>query len=39
MDYPVGKLELDESGNINKKDKNTYILGDLVTIPKFQIYE
>lgn len=39
MDYPVGKLELDESGNINKKDKNTYILGDLINIPKFQIYE
>ena len=39
MDYPVGKLELDESGNINKKDKNTYILDDLINIPKFQIYE
>lgn len=39
MDYPVGKLELDESGNINKKDKNTYILADLINIPKFQIYE
>ena len=39
MDYPMGKLELDESGNINKKDKNTYILTDLVDIPKFQIYE
>tara|TARA_B110000908_G_C10248931_1_gene450630 strand:- start:1508 stop:2941 length:1434 start_codon:yes stop_codon:yes gene_type:complete len=39
MDYPIGKIELDESGNINKKDKDTYIISNLINIPKFTIYE
>ena len=39
MDYPIGRLELDENNNINKKDKDTYIITDIITIPKFNIYE
>ena len=39
MDYPIGKLELDESNNINKKDKDIYIINEIIDVPKFDIYE
>tara|TARA_B100000768_G_scaffold156636_1_gene154306 strand:+ start:7817 stop:10174 length:2358 start_codon:yes stop_codon:yes gene_type:complete len=39
MDYPIGKLELDESNNINKKNKETYIITDVIDVPKFNIFE
>lgn len=39
LDYPIGKLEIDENNNINKKDKNTYIINEVIEIPEFKIFE
>ena len=39
LDYPIGKLKLDEVNNPIKKDKLTYIISKIIDIPKFEIYE
>ena len=36
--YPIGKIDLDESGNIIKLDNNVYIIGKTISIPSFKLY-
>ena len=38
LDYPVGKLEKDENNNFTLIDNKTYIINQLIQIPKYQIY-
>ena len=39
LNYPVGKIQKDDSGNILMLDKNTYIIGDIIDIPKVKLYD
>jgi hypothetical protein len=39
MQYPVGKVDKDLNGNAIKLDNETYIIGDVIDIPDFKIYE
>lgn len=39
LDYPVGKLKLDEVKTPIKKNKNTYIITDIINVPSFEIFE
>ena len=39
LDYPIGKLEIDENSNINKKDKDTYIISEIINVPVFKIFD
>ncbi len=39
LNYPVGKLKLDELNNPIKKNKNIYIISDIVKVPDFEIFE
>lgn len=38
LNYPVGKLSVNE-GKIEKLDKNTYILSEIINIPKITLYD
>ena len=38
LDYPVGKLERDETNNFKLIDNKVYIINQLIQIPKYQIY-
>jgi superfamily II DNA or RNA helicase len=38
LNYPVGKIEIDENGNEVKIDEDTYIIEKLITIPEFKLY-
>lgn len=39
LNFPVGKVLKDENNNYVMLDSNTYIIGDVIDIPKFSIYE
>jgi len=36
--YPVGKIDKDVNGNSIKLDNDNYIIGDVIDIPEFKIY-
>jgi hypothetical protein len=36
--YPVGRIEKDVNGNSIKLDNENYIIGDVIDIPEFKIY-
>ncbi len=36
--YPIGKVEKDLDGNFMMLDNDIYIIGDLIEIPKMQLY-
>jgi len=38
LQFPVGKVELDESGKPVKIDNDTFVIGDVIDIPEFKIY-
>lgn len=38
LNYPIGKIEINESGNENKLDDDTYIISQIINIPLFKIY-
>ena len=38
LNYPIGKLELDESGNPIKIDNETYQIDNMIKIPEFKLY-
>jgi hypothetical protein len=35
LNYPIGKIEINESGNENKLDDDTYIISQIINIPLF----
>jgi hypothetical protein len=39
LNYPVGKVERDESGNFIILENDIYVIGDVLDIPKFKLYE
>ena len=39
LDYPVGKLEKDANNNFVMLDSDVYIIGEVIDIPKFKIYD
>ncbi len=38
LNYPVGKVDIDDNGNVIKLDNNTYIISKIINIPEFKIY-
>jgi hypothetical protein len=38
LQFPVGKVELDESSKPVKIDNDTFVIGDVIDIPEFKIY-
>ena len=38
LNYPVGKVEIDENGNEIKLDNNIYIISKIINIPEFKLY-
>jgi hypothetical protein len=38
LNYPVGKLEVDEAGNPVKIDNETYLINKVINIPEFKLY-
>ena len=39
LDYPIGKVGKDNSGNYLKLDKDVYIMEKVINIPLFRLYE
>ena len=39
LDYPIGKVGKDNSGNYIKLDKDVYIMEKVINIPLFRLYE
>ena len=39
LDYPIGKVGKDSSGNYMKLDKDIYIMEHVINIPIFKLYE
>ena len=39
LNYPIGKLEKDDSNNLKKLDKDVYILDDEINIPIFKLFK
>uniref|UniRef100_A0A6C0HVB3 Helicase ATP-binding domain-containing protein n=1 Tax=viral metagenome TaxID=1070528 RepID=A0A6C0HVB3_9ZZZZ len=39
LDYPIGKVGKDSSGNYMKLDKDIYIMENVINIPIFKLYE
>jgi hypothetical protein len=39
LNYPIGKLEKDDSNNLKKLDKDVYILEDEINIPVFKLFK
>jgi hypothetical protein len=38
LNYPVGKVEVDDNNNDIKLDNNIYIISKIITIPSFELY-
>ena len=38
LNYPVGRLDKDENGNFIMLENDVYVIGDLIEIPKFELY-
>jgi superfamily II DNA or RNA helicase len=38
LNYPVGRLDKDENGNLIMLENDVYVIGDLIEIPKFELY-
>ena len=38
LNYPVCKVEKDENGNFIMLDNDVYVIGDVIEIPKFELY-
>ena len=38
LNYPAGKVEKDDSGNFIMLENDVYIIGDVIDIPKIQLY-
>ncbi len=38
LNYPIGKLRKDKSNNLDKLDKDTYILDEEINIPVFKLF-
>lgn len=38
MNYPIGKINRNVDGNLNKLDKDTYIVDQLINIPIFKLF-
>ena len=38
-EYPVGKIEKDDSGNEIKIDGEIYLISTLIDIPEFKLYD
>jgi len=39
LNYPVGKIAIDESGNPIKIDNDIYLIDKMINIPEFKFYE
>jgi hypothetical protein len=39
LNYPIGKIFKDDNGNFEMLDNNIYIIGELIKIPLFKIYD
>jgi hypothetical protein len=39
LNYPVGKITIDELSNPVKIDNNTYLIDKIISIPEFKIFE
>jgi len=39
LNFPVGKIERDENGNFVKLENDIYVIGDIIEIPKTQLYD
>ena len=39
LDYPIGKISKDDSGNYIKLDKDVYIMDNVINIPIFKLYD
>jgi hypothetical protein len=39
LNYPVGKLERDDNNNFNMIDNKIYIIGQIIQIPSYTLYE
>ena len=37
--FPIGKVDKDTNGNSIKLDNETYVIGDVIDIPEFKIYD
>jgi len=37
--FPIGKVDKDANGNSIKLDNQTYVIGDVIDIPEFKIYD
>ncbi len=38
LNYPVGKIEKDDNGNFIMLENDVYVIGDVIDIPKTQLY-
>ena len=38
LDYPIGKILKDDNGNFNMLEKNVYIISNIISIPKIELY-
>jgi superfamily II DNA or RNA helicase len=38
LNYPVGRLKLDDNSNLVKIDNETYLIDKLISIPEFKLY-
>ena len=38
-DFPLGKVDKDDTGNEMKLDNETYIISTLIDIPEFKLYD
>ena len=38
LNYPIGKLKLDEYNNPIKIDNETYLIDNIINIPEFKLY-
>ena len=39
LNYPIGKILKDANGNFEMLDNNIYIIGELIKIPSYKIYD
>ena len=38
LNYPIGRIERDDNNNLNMLEKNVYIISDIISIPKMELY-
>jgi hypothetical protein len=38
LDYPIGRINKDDSGNYIMLDNNIYIIDDVIDIPAIKVY-